>query len=353
MIFVLFLTLLGRVFYNAVMSRRVINKTFAGGDLLLFFLFCISAVCLMMTFLTVGTVLFSAHKLKIMSLLSHWWVVWENAIIIGGVLAFVEKKWKYFCCFLAFVAFDVYVGFRFSAAMLFISIVTLWLYSKGRQRLIINSRWELFLVSLGGACFFIYKFLYILVKLGDWQQIWQSLAKLSFFSKVFTQSEPFTTLSILNTVIQRNFHAGFASLAGVLHLFLLFGNDLNLHSVTFNSLFQPVIFPLIKFQMANNIWAEMWSAGGWFLLVLFIIIFVFVIFCFSFLLQLKDKRSLALTVAMGSCWSFYIHRNSFSYQLQLERRILLVWFGCLVVSMLICSALKRPHITHSRYTENR
>ncbi len=90
--------------------------------------------------------------------------------------------------------------------------------------------------------------------------------------------------------------------------------------------------------MANNIWAEMLSSGGWPLLGLFITIFVVMLMLGSYVIRSRDPILAAGAAVTFSYWAFYIHRNDLLYQVNLEKRTLLVWAACVVLSQIFRAA---------------
>ena len=93
--------------------------------------------------------------------------------------------------------------------------------------------------------------------------------------------------------------------------------------------------------MASNIWAEMISIGGWTLLLGFLIVFIAVIALGQRFLRLPNLGTRAAVALAMSYWVFYIHRNELSYQLNLEKRVLMVWAFCTVGSMMLAGRSRR------------
>ena len=95
--------------------------------------------------------------------------------------------------------FKVYnIGFRKSLAITTIAIFSMWLSSSGKQRLVLKN-WRVCILGISLALlFFVYKLLYILIKLGDWQAVLQRIKDPNFYLLTIDRSEPFITQVILN-----------------------------------------------------------------------------------------------------------------------------------------------------------
>ncbi|NLU50542.1 MAG: hypothetical protein GXX09_09070 [Syntrophomonadaceae bacterium] len=303
-----------------------------------------------MTVATTGDALLAPDKNIMMAQLNRWHTLWVTAASLGAVLSFRRSRWGLFaiCMFLLF--FDMYIGFRVSFAITLISIFTLWAGDKGRQRFAVRS-WKIGAIGLASALFlFAYKHLCIAVKLGDWHLIMKQLLCLDFYITAITHSEPFVTQTILNQVLSKRFVAGMEHFTGLVYQFILFSSELGAKATSFNDLFQPVLFPdAVGWGMANNIWAEMWSSGGWPLLILFLIVFVLVLAIGSYLIRSADPEIAAGSAVLFSYWAFYIHRNDLLYQINLEKDVMLVWIICTLGSQLLSTMSKRtvrdPHLS--------
>ena len=180
---------------------------------------------------------------------------------------------------------------------------------------------------------FVYKQIYISVKLGIWDVILDRLTDSELYASAILMSEPFNTQSILNEVIVQDFRAGMEHFRDVLLQFVLFSADLSGAPLSFNDLFQSALFPSdLDYGMANNIWAEMISSGGWLLLSLFLGVFVVILMLGSYWIRTRDATFAGGTAVVFSYWAFYIHRNDLLNQVNLEKRAIMIWFACVVLS---------------------
>jgi hypothetical protein len=181
--------------------------------------------------------------------------------------------------------------------------------------------------------FFVYKQIYVTVKLGLWDVIRDRLMDTELYASAILMSEPFNTQAILNEVIAQDFRVGMEHFQDVLLQFLLFSPELGRAPVSFNDFFQSTLFPSdLDYGMANNIWAEMISSGGWLLLGSFLVGFVLMLMLGSYWIRSHDATLAAGVAVAFSYWAFYIHRNDLLYQVNLEKRTILVWIASLVLS---------------------
>ena len=292
----------------------------------------ISSFIMMMT--TMGSSLFLADKKEMMLNTNSWAKIWENAVCIGFVLSFINKKYKSLIIYLAMIAFIIYTGDRTIPAISLIAVMTIVFNAQGNQRVLL-SQFKMILVSVIFALFFfVYKYLYINIKLKMWNGVFEKLTNPYFYLETIKFSEPFAIQTILNETIKNDFHVGMSHFAGLFNQLIPFSNRLGASGVTFNSLFQQQLFPEVTYGMGSNIWAEMLSSGGWGLLLIFIVLFNLVIY-FGNVLFIKSYGNLrVLMVILLSFWSFYIHRSSLEYTINLNKRIIL-----LLIISLLCSTL--------------
>jgi hypothetical protein len=283
-----------------------------------------------------GSLLFSHDKRDVMESLTRWAVLWMTAGPLATVIAFQQRQWRTFAVAFAVVAFSVYVGFRSACAITVIALFMLHLSQGERQRFAVR---RFRTVTIGLACagfFFVYKLIYKLVKLGEYDAVAESLGDPDFCATVLLTSEPFGVQAILNEVVRTDFRTGMGYIAqGILAQFALFSRDLGISANGFNSLYQPVLFPDAKGGTGDNIWAQMIAAGGWPFLAGFLLFFLGVLAIGSRWLSATNRCTRA-AVALGmTYWAFYIHRNDIAYELTLLRRVFLIWLACVIGSSVI------------------
>lgn len=288
-----------------------------------------------------GPALFSTStdKAVMLSSLGHFYTAFAFATIFGACIAFERRsKWA-IAVFLALLLFTVYLGFRLELAITAIAVVTLWLIGTREKRFRIVSLWKAAVpLAMLAYFFFLIKQLIFQIKLLNWGMVYHLLLQPDTYINAVVRSEPFVTQNILNVVITSNFHTGAGYIWDQLAvMFTLFGKAQSVTS--FNDLFQPALFPsVVDYGMANNFWAQLWSAGGWEFLILGCIFFNLVLGIGSWLLKSRDLLvRVAAAVAMAII-AFYIHRNDLLYEIILVKRVFMIFFVVLVIGYLLTVA---------------
>lgn len=295
-----------------------------------------------------GNSIHDADKAEVMESLGRWHILFYSAATLGLPLSYATKQYKALSLFFVLLCFDLYLGFRSSIAISLISTVTVYLASKPKARLLL-SEFKVALLTLAiGFFFFLYKVIAFAVKSGMWDLVWNRLSDGDTYAMLIKTSEPFVIQQILNDVVASNFKIDFIDVFSVFSQFIIFGPELGLHSPSFNASFQPALFPSVEYGMASNIWAQMWSSGGWGLLICFIFLFNLVL-----VIGNATLRSPSLMVRVGFApgfvyWAFYIHRNDIGYAVNIEKRLLMVLMICACLVYLFRFLSKR----HNRVLVN-
>jgi hypothetical protein len=282
-----------------------------------------------------GPRLLSAYKEDVLDGASRFFMLTGVGAALSAALAFAQRRWTVLFLATGVLLFTVYVGHRSYFVMAIIAIFLLHLQRQGPQRLYIRNFTAIIAAAGLVMSVFVYKCLYVLVKLGDYSEVFSRLTDSDFYLDAVISSEPFTTQLVLNEVVHTGFETDmdyiFYSVVGQ---FTLFSGEAGLVFRSFNGYFQPVLFPDVEWGMANNIWAQMIAAGGWPLFLAFLGGFVWT-------LRLAARR-MATARATSRCgvalatayWGFYIHRNDLGYELSELKRVLLVWVVVAIVSSL-------------------
>jgi hypothetical protein len=194
--------------------------------------------------------------------------------------------------------------------------------------------------------FFSYKFVYRMVKLGEYDVVVERFVDPQFHLQAIVDSEPFATQMILNEILRSRFETDGAYIVeGLAAQSILFSERFGLEAVAFNDLFQPVLFPDIDWGMAGNIWAQMLAAGGWPLFLGFLALFVFTLRTGSRRLGPRGSRH-------GRRWHsaqlLGVIRNDIGYQVILEKRVLLWWLIIVLACEVVpASGSERRHACSS------
>ncbi len=340
MILVMLLILSGAVvhdllFRDAVAAPGAPGRTEVAGIVLF-----LAAAGLLLMLTTTGTALLLADKQLMLAEMNRSHILFYTAATIGAALSFALRKRALLAVFGVLILFDLFIGFRTSLAIAAISILTLHLSKQGPGRLLVRSWKEVAAGAALAGVLLVYPQVAWALKLGDLAALLSVLGEPGTYRAVVMNSEPFITQSILNEVTGREYTTGMGRLAGALYQLTLFAPEMGFEADSFNDRFQNELFPDVMYGMANNIWAEMWSAGGWPLLLLFAILFVLVLGLFNVLTGRLNCAQGSFVAVMASYWAFYIHRNDLSYTLALEKRVLLIMLLSFAIAFLIAE-LKR------------
>lgn len=283
--------------------------------------------------------LFSADKVEVLSAVSRWFYIFAVGASLAAVLAFLHRQWWTLLVATGLLLFSVYIGFRSHFALTVIAVFLSYFNAQGRQRFLARNQVAVVLALAAAVFFFSYKFVYRMVKLGEYDVVAERVIDPQFHLQAIADSEPFATQMILNEVLRSRYETDAAYIVeGLAAQSVLFSERFGLEAIAFNDLFQPELFPDIEWGMAGNIWAQMLAAGGWPLLLAFLTLFVLTLRAASRWLVTAGLSTRAMVALGGSYWAFYIHRNDIGYQVILEKRVLLSWllivFGSEVVHRL-------------------
>lgn len=300
---------------------------------------------LALTIATSGGDLFSHRKSEVMEVVGRWHILFRFGATFLFVIAIWRRQAVYAAIGAALLLFDLYIGFRVGVVIALLAAATMVLNHRGERVLLYSERRNLLLGVVLVAFFFIYKRIYMIVKLGFWDVLVERLTDPDVLLLALMTSEPFGTQSILNEVIRTGFDVGPSHLGGVTSLLIPFSNLLGAEIQSFNDLFQEKLFGIVRGGMANNIWAQMYAIGGWAALGIAIPVFVGCLALGSWLLS-SSKGSLVALVAIAFTFvAFYIHRNDVRFILVLLRRCVMIWVVIVLPGMLLVDAA-RSSVSH-------
>jgi hypothetical protein len=231
------------------------------------------------------------------------------------------------------------LGTLLAFAITFVGLMTMVLSRFGPVRLKDTPGKYWLAAALGGLFIISYQNLKEPLRGGDWQEIGRRLGSVQWYLSGIVTSEPFTTQTILNEIVRRDFTTGTDHLWSASQHLILFAPELGAEAQRFNELYQPALFPTVDHGLADNIWAQMWSAGGWTLLVAFALVHAGMLALGSRCLSVRDPAVFAGVVLFFSYWSFYLHRNELLVQVGFQKQVLLTWAASVLASMLFSAAV--------------
>jgi hypothetical protein len=270
---------------------------------------------------------------------SRWQLVWGVGCSLGMLLSYTYKKWILFFISFSLLFFNFYIGVRSNLALTIIALFLMFVHAQGKRVLFglnfFRKYWlQIIIFSISGYSFFFYKKIYQYVKLGMWDSILSLMSQPEFYARVITDSEPFYIQTILNEVIRQDFHVGLTYLVrNIASQLVIFSKIIATRD--FNESFQPILFSYWESGLAANIWAEMWSAGGWLMLMIFIMILMILLGIGSnLLLKISNPNIKAGLALLFSYWTFYLHRNDIFNQLSYTKQIILLWVFVALVGLI-------------------
>lgn len=347
MIVVLLSIFVFSIFYDLVKNEDEREIYIIGQENVVKVFFLLATLGLLVMFLTTGKELFNPSKSVLSENLNRFHILFYISSLVGLPVAYYNNKKKYTLLFLLYLLFNVYIGFRSPFVIGIISVLVVSL-SKEKTSLYKTITFKkLVLISLFGLFVFSYKLIYKLIKQGKYNEALQLVIDPKFYIKAITHSEPFVTQHVLNTITEKNFNAGAEFLYSLIYQVIPFSNHLVDEHPSFSSYFKQENFSFLNYGLASNIWGEMWSIGGWLLLFSFLLIFNLVLVLGNNTLRYKGILKYVLA-PMFSYWAFFIHRSTFGYTVNLEKRVIYVLLSAWFVSYALF-ILKRS-IVHKRTT---
>ncbi len=284
----------------------------------------IAVVGFIVAIIRLGPALGSGDKAELLARFGHVYIFWSYGALIGMVLSYLRKKWLPFavCMLLLFLTYYLtFIRYYFIIGLMIIFIIHL--YNQGPQRLIRKWKYMALAIFFGYFSFIIHS-LKIPLKTGNWDFIaHNNVFGLKYTLAIIGSSEPFWVQAQLNKVIKENFHVGLEHLTSIIYSPLFFTKELGIKVYQFNEFYQPKFYPFVDAGMANNIWAECWSAGDWPFLLFFIGIYATVLIIGCLLMQVRNPTLYGSVLIFFCFWAFYIHRNSFLTQIPFHKRVFL------------------------------
>ncbi|MCU1347111.1 MAG: hypothetical protein JWO56_141, partial [Acidobacteria bacterium] len=191
----------GAIVYDSVPHRAHRHIALSGSSSAGNWALLLAVTGLVMSVLTSGVdALLNADKNVVIANVNRWLIFWE----LGGALAvaffFQRRQWFRFTLAVLIILADVFIGFRLAFAFAFIACFTLWAEEQGRQRFGIRHFRPIMIAAALIGFLFVYKSVYVLVKMGEWEIVAQQLTSARAYNQIIMSSEPFITQTVLNEV---------------------------------------------------------------------------------------------------------------------------------------------------------
>jgi hypothetical protein len=114
----------------------------------------------------------------------------------------------------------------------------------------------------------------------------------------------------------------------------VFGIDVGA-AVTFNLLFQPVLFPANVSGMANSPWAQAYASGGFPMVALFAAGYAVGLALLTLLFRSTRGAVQAVAAVLAGWWGFYSHRNDLMIEIGIIKAVLYSAAAALFVGWLL------------------
>lgn len=312
-------------------------------------LLAVSLFCCIVTFATAGQGIYSSNKYVLTAAYSgRWFLGWQTGAVLGTVVAYSARRWGTFILGVLLCLLTLFMAIRMCAALAAIGVFVCKLSSRGRRPLLSRKNGRLAVaIVLFGLFMFGYKSVIAKVKALDLERVGSTISAQGFLESSLVNSEPFATQHVLNLVVRNRFQVGYGHFwevlwAAVRNPFTQRGGDETIR-VSFNDKFQPALLGDIESGMASNIWAELWSAGGWLLLVGGLGIFVYVNHRGSRLMLRSPPLLKGVVASVSGYWVFYMHRNDVYRMLSYAKQIGLLLIAAIVLAKVIRALVAGKH----------
>ena len=295
----------------------------------------ISGCSFFMSLIVSGPVIFSANKADVLESLSRWHILATTSAIIAVAFTLGTNKKRYLLLVFLLIGFTVFIGNRSTLVFAIIIISLLRLRKVGKTRLLIDQPYYIVSGLLLTLALMMYKEIYTLVKTGNFADILAVVTNTDWAGRLSRQ-EPFVTQSILNEIILRDYFMGPSIVfQQIIQAFSIFGNSLGIGQTAYSAYIQNELFGRMEWGIANNIWAQMYCAGGFGFVFTFTICWNCVNSLLKYVIENSNSFNARVAASFAPPWIFYIHRNDMAYTLNIEKRVLLSLIGTLVLFSII------------------
>ncbi len=289
--------------------------------------------------------IFNLGKTDMLKMLSYDYLIWSNATILAVVSSFYTRRKLLITLSLSVLFINVYIGFRSPAAITVIASAILYFSIKRTTFFSIKKR-HFFLIFLLCLFFFSYKGIYMSIKTNNYDILSHRVSSAEFFVDSFINSEPSLTTSILSNVLKDSFRIDIHHAKNILISLGFFG-AFGVKIESFNSIIQPIYYAKINGGVGSNVWANIYSIFGYVGLYTFMIIYCFSLYVAGNMVHRLTGVYKIIVAVSFSYWAFYIHRNDLSYQLSLEKRVIIIFTALYLLTLIIqtITIKQRPYLT--------
>lgn len=301
-------------------------------------LMVISCVGLAMVVWSCGSNLVTAEKDDFLASIDRWFLLWSSTIVLLLPAAVLTGHRNGIIVGVIMLLLSMYFGSRSEFAIAIMATFLVQMSNATPVRIVLDNPGRVIAGLFLGMTVFVYKSIQYFVKTGDYEAALRLLGEWNTYATSVSESEPFVTQVILNEVLARDFVVDSSHYIGQIIVNLLpFGNVVAGGGETFNSCYQPALFPDVRYGMAGNCWAQVYASFGWIGLLLFVVLFNGVLALVQSAALKSGARGRVVLMVMAAYWAFYFHRNDIGFQITIEKRILIIGLACGLVSMAMTS----------------
>ncbi|MBX3443772.1 MAG: hypothetical protein KF774_15290 [Planctomyces sp.] len=342
---VLFAILLGAFLTDTIRTAPPVpvrNRPLEGP--IAFVLTAINLLGLIQTWRTGGEDLWSSNKQEVLQVLTVWCLIWQMGSVSGTVFSYASARPRLMLVNLLSLCFLWFLGFRSSMVLTALAIFVIWASGRGRRPLVGN--WKLGVCGMTMLAFVLcYKQVYIFVKSGRWDAVVAVVSQDGFLSESLLKSEAMTQTHLLNIVLIEDYRIPFWEHWQATLVESLLPGVGKSGDVSYGGWLTAELFTDVPWGIASNIWAEMYSAGGWLLLFAFAAAYACVLRGASMVIRRGSTLAICVTCAWMPNWAFYIHRNDtyrmLSFLKQYGLVLALCGVGVVLLQMLGLGGLRR------------
>lgn len=266
---------------------------------------------------------------------SRWYSLVAISIPFCMTLCIATRRYLYLLLFSTIVAFEMYIGNREAIVFSAISILTVMLWIRGKNRLFWYYRYIMFGFFLAASAL-LYKNVSAAIRSGDWELAVSRLGSWEYYGETLSKSEPFVTQSILHYAITLDWSYDGSFVKPLVASLVPLGDIVVGNAETISGYINGSLFEDVGYGVASNVWAEAYIYGGWPMFFVYAMVYSSIPALLNRLME-KAKyyhQSVFLSI-LGAILLFYIHRSGLDNAVNMAKRLFLFYFLCTFLSLLI------------------
>ncbi len=270
---------------------------------------------------------------------TYWELIWGLSSIFVIILSYINKKKIHFTFGILLLLLHLFVGHRSAAAFSAITVIIYYMYSMGKQKLLIYFfRLKYIAINFGILAtiyfFFLYKQFANQIRNFRMDFIIKSATNINVYTTAITQAEPFIIQTNLNEVIRQKVKTDPIALRSIVKSFGFLFNKVDFQDQKLVYFNQNLVYPKLTYGAGNNIWAFVFASEGWAGLIIFVFIFFGIVLIGNLLLYNSGKILKSFLIVSFVYFCFYSHRNDLLTQIEIQKRVALLFSTALITALL-------------------